>query len=217
MLSAISKRLRLGLLIPVVAVSGLFALPYSPVLHAQDSGKDEAGKRKKNKKGKKEKEEVEEKPATMADAIGNVTPIGRGHSDLVIPQFDPETGNRSSTIQVRKVEREDEVSLRLQGLQVQEFGPDGTETMRIEVRSGNFDLTTGILTGDSYSKVSVPGQFEIVGAGLICDTTSKKIDDKVVRADVGTMKGPVRMIIFGGGKMSLTSGGKEKKEPAKKK
>ena len=49
------------------------------------------------------------------------------------------------------------------------------------------------------------------------ESTSKKIDDKVVRADVGTMKGPVRMIIFGGGKMSLASGGKEEKEPAKKK
>ena len=131
-------------------------------------------------------------------------------------------GKRSSTIQVSSVEREDEVLLRLQGLHIQEYGPDGEETMLIEVRSGYFDLVTGILTGDSYSRVSVPDQFEIVGEGLVCDTSTKEIEGKKVRAQFGRMKGPVRMTIFGGSKMSFGPAGTteksaESKKPATKK
>lgn len=151
----------------------------------------------------------------MADAIGNVTPVGRGHRELVIPQFDSITGKRSSTIRVASVEREDEVTLRLRGLDVMEFGADGGESMRIEVRSGTFDLITGILTGDSLSRVSVPGQFEIVGAGLVCDTSTREVDGRKTRAQFGRMQGPVRMTIFGGGGMALVPARKTGDHPAK--
>ncbi|MGK0184266.1 MAG: hypothetical protein ACI9R3_000032 [Verrucomicrobiales bacterium] len=201
--------IRFKLLVSLVVVLGFALLPTPYTAMAQDGNAESSKKAKKKKKGKKVKEE--EKSPTMADAIGNVTPVGRGHSELVIPQFDPETGKRISTIEVRKVQREDEVSLRLLGLNVQEYGPDGEESMRIEVRSGYFDLLTGILTGDSYSKVTVAGQFEIVGTGLVYDTSTTEVDGKKVRADVGRMNGPVRMTIFGGGKMSMNQG--EKKEP----
>ncbi|MDA0811381.1 MAG: hypothetical protein O3C21_03165 [Verrucomicrobia bacterium] len=209
MLHGIHYRKGCRLLLLLVAMLGL-AFPLVDSVWSQDnkeaSAKEE--KKKRDKKGeKKEKAAVEgEMPPTMAGAIGNVTPVGRGHRELVIPQFDPETGKRVSTIQVSNVTREDEVTLRVQGLDIQEFGPDGEQTTRIEVRSGYFDLTTGILTGDSYSKVSVAGQFEIIGQGLVCDTSTKKADDKQVRSQFGKMMGPVRMTIFGGGKMSLSPG-----------
>ena len=90
---------------------------------AQDKKKTTESKEKRKKKSRKGKKREEEKAPTMADAIGNVTPVGRGHRKLVIPQFDPVTSKRSSTIKVSSVDREDEVTLRLQGLDVAGIRP----------------------------------------------------------------------------------------------
>ena len=198
-------------LLLLIAMSGIFLAAPVSTSWSQDDKKAEtkAEKKKQNKKGKGKGKPEEEAAPTMADTIGTVTPVGRGHRELVIPQFDSETGKRVSTIKVSNVVREDEVSLRVQGLDIQEYGPDGEETTRIEVRSGYFDLTTGILTGDSYSKVSVARQFVIVGKGLVCDTSTKEteVDGKKVkvRSQVGKMTCPLRMTIFGGGAMAISS------------
>jgi len=173
----------------------LIVLPTMPAQEKPDK-KDKAKRGEEQRDRKKKKGAEKREKESIATIIGNFTGVGRGHRDLIIPQRDKVTRKLTSRIKAHRIDRIDETTLRFQGLFVQKYTPEETEDLYIDVSSGTFDMETGMLIGNDTSVLGVPGKFEIIGGGLVCDTSEKEVDRKKVRSQVSIMEGPVKMTIF---------------------
>ena len=208
----LSLQARPGFRTAAAAFMALLVLPLALAQETGGNGNKEKEKEKERGKAGKSRERAStqaangvEQKESIATVIGNFTGVGRGHRELIIPQRDKKSRKLSSRITLRSVDRTDETTLRFQGLFVQEYTEQEAEDFYIDVRSGTFDMTTGVLAGDDISRVGVPGRFEIVGAGLVCDTSEKEVDGKTIRAQYGKMAGPVKMTIFDASTIGVAS------------
>lgn len=186
-----------GLIVPIRSwrLAGLVAMACIAgsvsVLSAQSASSSKPaapGKTGKPKSGK---------PAPAADAaapqgplannglkaFGEMIPMGRRSRGVRIPSFDE--GRPTSVISAGALTRVDDNRLFAEKLIIDLFGQKPQEDVRVDLRTGTYNMDHQILSSTERSRVS-RSDFQIEGDGMVFDTKTSQ----------GKMVGNVEMIIF---------------------
>jgi hypothetical protein len=142
-------------------------------------------------------------------AFGQMIPLGSRSRGVRIPAFDK--GKPSSLIIADAMTRLDDESLMGEKMEIHIYAEKKEEDMRIDMKTGTYNMDQQILSSTERSRVSRP-DFQIEGDSMVFDTKTSQ----------GKMVGNVEMIIFDAGtasqKMNIQSPDKSaadaKKTPA---
>lgn len=156
------------------------------------------------------KEEVRPVEAAAANAglkaFGQMIPLGSRSRGVRIPAFD--NGKPSSLIIADAMTRVDDNRLFSEKLVIHVYAEKKEEDMRIDMKTGTYNMDQQILSSTERSRVSRP-DFQIEGDGMVYDTKSAQ----------GKMVGNVEMIIFDASaasqKMNIQTGGQAAPEKQK--
>lgn len=152
---------------------------------AADGGDD--AQAKKSKKGKaKDREATNAAEATNSGLrnFGQMIPQGSRSRGVRIPAFDG-TGKPSSLIVADAMTRIDDTQLFCEKMVIQVFAAKKEEDMRIDLKTGTYNMDEQMLTSEDRSRVSRP-DFQIEGNSMVYDTKTGQ----------GKMVGNVEMIIY---------------------
>ncbi len=146
---------------------------------------------------------------TGLKAFGHMIPLGSRSLGVRIPAF--ADGRPSSLIVADAMTRLDDDRLFSEKMVIQVFAEKKEEDMRIDLKTGTYNMDHQILSSTERSRVS-RADFQIEGDGMVYDTKTSQ----------GKMVGNVEMIIYDAGaasqKMNIQTGGKpaagEEKKPA---
>ena len=142
-------------------------------------------------------------------AFGQMIPLGSRSRGVRIPAFDK--GKPSSLIIADAMTRLDDERLYGEKMVIQVYAEKKEEDMRIDMKTGTYNMDQLILSSTERSRVSRP-DFQIEGDSMVFDTKTSQ----------GKMVGNVEMIIYDAStasqKMNIQSPGKSaadaKKTPA---
>lgn len=175
----------------ILCAAGLFA--------ADGGAGAPAGKPAKGKG--KEKDAASATDATNSGLrnFGQMIPLGSRSRGVRIPAFDSD-GKPGSLIVADAMTRIDDTQLYSEKMVIQVFAEKKEEDMRIDVKTGIYNMDEQILTSEERSRVSRP-DFQIEGDSMVYDTKTGQ----------GKMAGRVEMIIFDAdaakAKMNINAGG----------
>ena len=132
-------------------------------------------------------------------AFGQMIPLGSRSRGVRIPAFD--NGKPSSLIIADAMTRVDDNRLFLENMVINVYAEKKEEDMRIDMKTGTYNMDHQILSSTERSRVSRP-DFQIEGDGMVYDTKTAQ----------GKMVGNIEMIIFDASaasqKMNIQTSGK---------
>ena len=161
--------------------------------HKSAAGKDGEGSAKKSKS------EGAAGANAGLKAFGQMIPLGNRSRGVRIPAF--ENGKPSSLIVADAMTRVDDNRLFSEKMVIHVFAEKKDEDMRIDMKTGTYNMDHQILSSTERSRVS-RADFQIEGDGMVYDTKTSQ----------GKMVGNVEMIIYdataASRKMNIQTGGK---------
>lgn len=116
-------------------------------------------------------------------AFGEMIPLGRRSRGVRIPSFDQ--GKPTSVISAGALIRVDDNRLFAEKLIIDLFGQKPEEDVRVDLKTGTYNMDHQILSSTERSRVS-RSDFQIEGDGMVFDTKTSQ----------GKMVGNVEMIIY---------------------
>lgn len=116
-------------------------------------------------------------------AFGEMIPLGRRSRGVRIPSFDE--GRPTSVISAGSLIRVDDNRLFAEKLIIDLFGQKPEEDVRVDLKTGTYNMDHQILSSTERSRVS-RSDFQIEGDGMVFDTKTSQ----------GKMVGNVEMIIY---------------------
>lgn len=126
-----------------------------------------------------------EAPGSRLSEISKLLPLGRPNRGVMIPNIDPNTGEKRSLTNIETLTRVDDEQLALEDMRIDMFDETGSPDVSIRIKHGSYHLPTDELRSDSRTKV-VRKDFVIEADRMVFDTVKQE----------GKMEGRVEMTIY---------------------